>query len=48
MSIILKYKCGCQYYSEKDKPIEPAHLCTKHKIEVFNDSLKTFVTEGSS
>lgn len=47
MSTILEYQCGCQYYSDR-KIIEPAHLCTEHKIQAFNDALQDFMKETVS
>lgn len=42
MSILLKYKCGCEYYHDNDDSIQLCHVCTDHKIALANDALNNF------
>jgi len=42
MSIVLKYKCGCEYFHDDDDNIHLFHACTDHKIDLANDALNNY------
>jgi len=42
MSIVLKYKCGCEYFHDDDDIIHSFHTCGDHSVILINDALTNY------